>query len=566
MLSGLFVSNAQHLGWIISCAWFPLVIYCYVLFCRNSGYLWGLLFVVFYFLMLSGGYPAFFVITAYILFAIFGHHLYNALRNRLSIGKYLINNIVIAGAFILLSAVILTSSFELSHFLSRTEKFSDEFVQTFPLPFQGLLSFLFPYATTGNVNFFGSDFSLVNCYIGLIALIFLVYSLWIRNKKAAFLTILGLFFLSAALADVFPIRKILYYLPFMNTFRFPTVFRFFAYSCFIIASGYGLNHFFHHKQNRKFFYSLIIIASVVVLFMIYNILNSENWKYSLLLKLNLGEFDKIASIHERIVFQSVISLVLIGLLLLAWLKAPVKSFPAIVVCIVIIDMVASVQLNIYHTVIYKIDPRPTQAAMKNLPLGFPKPDLQTRIIDNSEESNSSIPGLWRNMNILYKKPTAEGYTPYYLKSRVEAEKADLYNPILNFPIVFLSENMSDGIIDTNQIDTLSHRKISITDFNPNLIEMKVRTDRPQLMTYMQNIYPGWHALVNGKKATILKSNYNFMSVNIPAGENVFKFEYKPKNIIVSFYISLITFIVILAAIVTYLVAGIRNKQKRLSGG
>lgn len=76
MFSGLFISNAQHFGWVVSGAWFPYTIYFYVKFCKRYDPLSGLLFVVCLYCMLSGGYPAFFIITAYVLFGIFIYYFY----------------------------------------------------------------------------------------------------------------------------------------------------------------------------------------------------------------------------------------------------------------------------------------------------------------------------------------------------------------------------------------------------------------------------------------------------------------------------------------------------------
>lgn len=71
MFSGLFISNAQHLGWIISAAWFPLIIYQYILFSKKLNLVNGIYFIIFLFFLLTGGYPGFFIVTAYILVMFF---------------------------------------------------------------------------------------------------------------------------------------------------------------------------------------------------------------------------------------------------------------------------------------------------------------------------------------------------------------------------------------------------------------------------------------------------------------------------------------------------------------
>lgn len=551
MFSGLFISNAQHFGWIVSGAWFPFTTYFYVNFCKNQTPLSGLLFVLCLYCMLSGGYPAFFIITVYILFGVFIYYFFKKIKANQSFIKYILNNALIVILFLILSSVVLISSFELSHYLTRAGRFTIDFVQSYPLPFQGLISFLLPYATTGNVDFYGSDFSLVNCYIGITILIFLFYAISIKNKMAISFFLIGLFLLSAALADFFPVRKVLYYLPYMNIFRFPAVFRFFAYTFFIAAGSIGINHFLgQHRKDKKMLIILLVIAAIFVSFVIFNSYLIEKWKFKLLLFFKLREFDDLATIHERIFSQALIQISFIGILLFCYYKYTVKTFRWVLLFVLLADMLVSVQLNLYHTVIYNNNPGPTQTALERLPKGFPKPDLRDKIIHNTENSNPNLPNLWRNMNIFYKKPTAVGFTPYSLKTTAIAEISGNYLPVLNNPVVFLADKLSNAnIIDSTSFDTLSFKKIEVVSFSPNRIILNVKTDKRQLLTYLQNVYPGWQVSINGKTNKIITSNFTFMSIWLDAGDSNIRFEYRPSYIMICYYVSLITFVSIVLAII-----------------
>ena len=48
MLSGFFISNAQHLGWIVSGAWIPLILYFYLNIFKTKSFLSVLSFVLQY--------------------------------------------------------------------------------------------------------------------------------------------------------------------------------------------------------------------------------------------------------------------------------------------------------------------------------------------------------------------------------------------------------------------------------------------------------------------------------------------------------------------------------------
>ena len=65
----------------------------------------------------------------------------------------------------------------------------------------------------------------------------------------------------------------------------------------------------------------------------------------------------------------------------------------------------------------------------------------------------------------------------------------------------------------------------------------------RLLTLFQKEYRGWHAYVNGTKVRVFKSNMNFMSVMVPAGNSVVRFEYKNPALKIAFFISALTFLV-----------------------
>jgi hypothetical protein len=547
MFSGLFISNAQHLGWIVSCSWFPMIIYLYLNFCRHHSFRFGLLFILCLNCMLTGGYPAFFIITVYILLCIFIFYGYKALVNKSSIIRFICYNLILSVGFISLSAVVLTSSFELSHFLYRTQKFTIDFAQSFPLPVKGLLSFLFPYATTGNVNFHGADFSMVNCYIGIIPVVFFLYSILMRNKQAVFFSLIGFLFLSAAMSHLFPTRRLLYYLPFMNIFRFAALFRFFAYSFFILASGIGLHNYFSGKTNdKKLIYIISTLLSATFILLLLNYFHIEKWKFRYLLSFNFPAFDHAASIAERIQFQAILVFLQLVLLLIVCCKLTVRKQAFVLVGILILDMVVSTQLNLNHTIVSNTSPFPAQKAINKISPGFPIPDITVPLSENTEKSTPGIPNLWRNMNVFYKRPSAEGYTPYYLKSRVKAENEDCYYSIVKNPLVFLVDTFHEGIINPEIKDPFPNKKITITKFSPNSLEARVFTNKRQLLVLLQSVYPGWNCYVNGEKSQLLIVNYAFQCVWLNKGENQIKLIFRPCNTIIGFYITIISLLVVIS--------------------
>lgn len=543
MFSGLFISNAQHFGWIVSAAWFPLIIYNYIKFCKTLKIKNGVIFVLLLFFQLTGGYAGFFIITAYILVALFLYFWIAYIKE----GKYLkfaTLNFLLALTFILLSSVVLISSIEISTFLTRYKQLNMDYVHLGALPFKALISFLLPFATTTNAKFWGTDLSLLNCYFGIIPFVFLIYSLTIKKIKLKSLFFIGVIFLCIALADLFPFRKWIYYLPFMNIFRFPTIFRFFAYFIFIILSGVGLNHFLKDNKNESVLRNLTIaLIGVLGVFFIYNLFLIDKWKFKKLLMFDFRTFLETASIHDRIFLQAFLAIVILGVFLIIVRKLSGRKRKLWLIVLVSVDMIIATQFNIYHTVIDFADPKPTQQAIHNLPEGFPEPNLNEKIIDIKDRTVPTIPELWRNLTVFHKKTSFTGYTPYYFSTMFKSEKEGVFYSVIKNPLFYLSGKMdSHFIIDSLSIDSLSNEKIRIEDFNPNRVELLVRTNKKQLLTFVQNFYPGWKAYVNHSEVELIRSNYAFMSMWVPEGENSIVFQYKPTHIIIAFYISAFIFI------------------------
>jgi hypothetical protein len=62
-------------------------------------------------------------------------------------------------------------------------------------------------------------------------------------------------------------------------------------------------------------------------------------------------------------------------------------------------------------------------------------------------------------------------------------------------------------------------------------------------------YPGWRAYVDGEKSTILRANYLFKALQVPAGEHEVEIVYQPNTFLVGAAISIAALIVLMAIVV-----------------
>lgn len=78
----------------------------------------------------------------------------------------------------------------------------------------------------------------------------------------------------------------------------------------------------------------------------------------------------------------------------------------------------------------------------------------------------------------------------------------------------------------------------LISYEPNEIRIETRSNAPALLFISDTYYPGWEASVDNVQANILRADYAFRAVVVPAGKHIVVFEYKPKTFYYGIYISI----------------------------
>jgi hypothetical protein len=89
-------------------------------------------------------------------------------------------------------------------------------------------------------------------------------------------------------------------------------------------------------------------------------------------------------------------------------------------------------------------------------------------------------------------------------------------------VVFLPPEMKASISVTNET---SARVIS-QRFTPERVDLQVEAAAPSLVVLAQSWYHQWHAYVDGKPARLLRANYAFQAVEVPAGTRHLRLAYE----------------------------------------
>ena len=564
--SGFIVGNAQHLFYIISAAWIPFALNSYLLLIKHKKIRYAIGTALFLFLLTTGGYPAFWIILFYhiiLLFVIYSSYL--LIKKRFGeFGTYLKLNFIAAFVY-----GILTLSFFVSiiYNMDQVGRFGIVSLQdALKLPFspQCMISFVSPFAVTGNMDFFNTDFSMANAYFGIVAFAFFtLYFFQKKTKISIIILITGVLNLLIAFGAYLPFREFLYhYVPLMDFLRYPSVFRYFVIVSFLLVTGFSI-HIFLAEKNKRIFY---VFISLIFVFII-TIIISRFFGYLNLKNLFLGlawHFPNEITILQRLVFQLALQCGLLLIFLLIYRFTKIKLH-YVILFFVIIDMFVATRLNSGCTVYYEeFKSKDIRAFEKqNFVQGFPIPD---KPVTEYSDSSGSYKLFWRNLSMFYKRPAFDGYNPFQIKN-CELLKDNYYGffkeikknkllyfadtAILKFDSITAVTKGRQGMVfiedDSIKIKTrpLTKKDISITSFSPVRVTATTDCNDTALLVFQQNYNKGWIASVNNKKSKLYRANLTFSAFILPPGKNEIVLHYYPKSIVIARYISLVSLLTIL---------------------
>lgn len=575
MFSGFFISNAQHIGWLVGAAWIPWIFYFLLRLLTIPTLETSVLFALVCFFSLSGGYPGVFIITAYLVLLVVIYQLLKSLflkeYARLKKSLWFLTTALVV--FMVLSGVVLSASFDISHYISRNnglEYHNNSWgIQNGSLYPVDMLTFIIPFgASVNDKSFWIEDFSLINLYIGILPLILIFTGLLAnsKNKKTGIFVLIALVFLATGMATIFPFRRWLYTLvPFMDLFRFPTLFRIFTIAFLLLAMGYALEVLIKDKNFKEKLLKGLIVTLCFILLFIIAALFKVRFKFS-------GNFNpagmftflKSTGVWERILIQLLIQFFLIsGLLFL--IRKKTGNYGSLLLLFVVFDMILAVRLNSPATITGAQSPKKF-ISFRNLPDDYPIPDLSNPMLytgDDFYRKNNRL--FYTNNGSFLKIPSYDGNSPYSLKTTKNAIKNNCFDESMQYPLLFFtSGNDERGRIDSMEVDRDSEDKIRIISFDPNRILMKTKAEKPGTLCFLQNYYKDWKAFVDGRESAITLMNCTFMGIVLPEGEHTVEFRFAPGKIRFLFYVSFIFLLIILVYLLMDTIRHLQSESNKTS--
>jgi Bacterial membrane protein YfhO len=87
--------------------------------------------------------------------------------------------------------------------------------------------------------------------------------------------------------------------------------------------------------------------------------------------------------------------------------------------------------------------------------------------------------------------------------------------------------------------------VDLTHYTADTAELYVRAQRDAMLVFSDSYYPGWEADVDGHATPIYRANVTQRAVAVPAGEHRVRFRFKPPSVVIGFWISAISALVLL---------------------
>lgn len=548
MCSGYMTGHLQHTNWISGAAFMPWCLYLLLNLLKDPSLRKAIPAAIVFYLLIASSHPGIIIGAIYFFAGVIIFQFINKGKSEACFRidhkrkKSLLLFSVLLG---MISLGLIAGYSDIIPQFTRGAKgaFSDSTRNATGL--SSWISLIIPMAIVKNGNFFHSDLSLRNCYIGLLFLAFFIAML--TGSKTAwqkYLLSSALFFflisLGGSVKDV--IQKVF---PLIEYVRLGGEFRIFTILSLVLAAGieaqkYILNPDSFLKKISRIFSFLAAIAGLVMLWASWKLFSTHDGILFTIRHIGIPDhslpmrikflIDHL-SFYDCILIHGVIQLILIFLIRKSLLHFRLRRL----VILVAADLIIASLLVIPFTGAGKAAPRQIQAVISKSPPGIPFPPLHPiRANTNVPENEREFIFSWSMYN---KEIGTIREVPYPIRLNTTAAfyKKDYHTQdslYYSKPFLF-TKNENDSA------------QIQILSFAPGRLTLHLHAQTPDTLVVLQNIYPHWKATVNGKIVPIILEGETFISLPIQSGDNNIQLSFDPALVRISLIVSLISFICLL---------------------
>lgn len=137
--------------------------------------------------------------------------------------------------------------------------------------------------------------------------------------------------------------------------------------------------------------------------------------------------------------------------------------------------------------------------------------------------------IYRNNQFTGRAMTVFNYSVDKPASILAAVRSSSFNPRQSL-LLEQDPNISvPHLPDMVASKALAESSVQIASEKPDELTVDASMFKPGFLLLLDTWYPGWKSTVNGVGSPILRADYNFRAVQLPAGKSVVEFRYQPET-------------------------------------
>jgi hypothetical protein len=137
--------------------------------------------------------------------------------------------------------------------------------------------------------------------------------------------------------------------------------------------------------------------------------------------------------------------------------------------------------------------------------------------------------IYRNTQFQGRALTVFNYDVAAPASILANVRTNSFNPRQNLLLEQEPENPVPRISASAASTALAQSGAQIVSELPDQVTVDATMPQPGFLLLLDTYFPGWKAKVNGVSAPIMRADYNFRAVQLPAGKSVVEFVYRPAS-------------------------------------
>ena len=450
-------------------------------------------------------------------------------------------------------------------------------------------SFYLQFRGSGQVHFYWETayyFGIAALVLGLFAITYLI-----KTRTGGFFTFIAVFGFLYALGENFFFFDIFSNLPLFGSFRNPGRIMFFTVIAFCLLSGFGFDLLWKNIKDSKALKRLILVTIVPFLIALLTATGTLP-----------SSFDAPEMVLSDIKGYGVVAVFLV-LAVFAFsysvnrnLLNPMAGATAIAIILFIDLNIAGGDFNKSPNDpgnVYELNSQTKQVLKAN------PPDDIFRV--SMRLYRPSFMAFNRNQGMMDEIMLIEGYNPLILKKvlppapEINPERSrqlihDLYNVKYDigatqqggygfvqrqnfFPRAWLVDeyqvmdseeieetmkskyhNFGDIVfLESEPVFTGSNqnsnvRNVKCIEYSNDYMKYEVNSETNSILVFSEIFYPAWKAFLNDKEIPIIRANYSFRAIAIPAGKHIVEMEYESSAFNTGMIISIIALIASVAGL------------------